>query len=243
MSNFCEQNMRCVEFEVSKEQAIEAFYNTLILKKIPEDVFEKTTILRCDKIYFPQYLFIADYNYISEVGIHLLNSKGKETGNTIYQTVSGTLRYSLSRRATVDCLSFIPDSFFPDCEFCLKNISKEIEPSLPDVSVCSDFSRSWQNVYNSDEVTCYIKNQMKHDVCQDVKKRTSNMLGSQWFNSQFTNKYHSDMGDFFDYDIGEPSVYSILIPAYEISHNYNNETYKSYANGCNVLKGRQCHII
>lgn len=237
MSNFHEQTLRCIKFKITKEQAVEKMCNAFVSKKTPEDIFEKTILLRCDRIYLPQYIFIVDYDYTCEAVIELLNDEGNKIGETLYQTICGTSGYSFCKRATNNSLSFIPDNFFPDYKYCLDNVSQEIELSPLDVLVCSENSLSWQEVFNSNDVKSYVKNEMKQGVLQSVNNEVSKMIGNMNFHFYLTNEHKSNMSESFDYQTTEFSIASMLIPIYKISFKYEEETYTVYVNGCNVKKG------
>ncbi|MCM1364539.1 MAG: hypothetical protein NC122_06970 [Faecalibacterium sp.] len=237
MSNFHEQTLRCIKFEITKEEAIEKLCSTFASKKTPEDIFEKTILLRCDRMYLPQYIFIVDYNYMCEAGIYLLNDEGKRIGDTVYQTICGTSGYSFCKRATDDSLAFIPDNFFPDYRYCLDNNSQEIELDLIDILVCSKNSLSWEDVFNSNAVKNYVGEEMKDGVYKNVNKEISKKIGNDRFRFFLTKEHSSDMSKEFDYEITEFSIASMLIPVYQISFKYAEETYTLYVNGCNVKKG------
>lgn len=237
MSNFEEQVLRCIKFKVSTEQAIEKLCKTLSSKKTPEDIFEKTKLLRCDKMYLPEYIFIVDFNYICEAGIYLLDNEGKKIGDTNYQIITGRSTYSLCKRATNNNLSHIPDNFFPDYDYCLQNNSGEIELGPIEVLMCSNDSLSWEDVFNSSEVKRFVSNEMKEGIFRSVQEKLSDNNGKIQYGFYFTSKYKSDMGKDFDYEITEFSIASMLIPIYKISFEYEGETYVLYVNGCNIKSG------
>ncbi len=237
MSNFEEQTLRCIKFKVSLEQAIEKLCKTLSTKKTPEDIFEKTKLLRCDKMYLPEYIFIVDFNYICEVGINLLDNEGKRIGDTNYQIITGESGYSLCKRATNNNLSYIPDSFFPDYDYCVNNNSKEIELGSVEVLMCSNDSLSWEDVFNSPEVKSSVKEKMDYEISLSLRRKLSDDSGTIKYSFYRTKEYKSDMGKDFDYEITEFSIASMLIPIYKISFEYEGETYILYVNGCNIKNG------
>lgn len=236
MSNFHEQNLRCIKFKISKEQAINTLCNTLCSSKTPEDIFDKTELLRVDRMYLPQYLFTIGFKYICEVGIYPTNNEGKRSGNTIYQDISGETRSLICKRATNEHLSFIPDKFFPELQYCLDNYSTEIELDFPDILVCSEDSISWEKVYDS--LNYDIKTDMEKGVLSDVKNIVSErQIGYPNYNFYLTNEYKSEVSKKFDYTITDFAVCSMLIPVYKILFKYYEKTYTVYVNGCNVKKG------
>lgn len=237
MSDFHEQHIGCIKFKISNEEALNTFCKTLYSKKTPEDIFEKAELLKFNRIYLPQYIFIVDFDYACEAAIMLLNDEGKQIGNTVYQEMGGKSGYSFCQRATDNSLSFIPKDFFPDKQYCLDNFSKEIELDPLDVLVCSEYSLSWEKIFNSDEVINHVKHEMQSDVSACVRNQISKQLGTANYNFYLTNEYKSDMSKCFDYRITEFSVCSILIPVYKISFKYDEKTYTVYVNGCNIKKG------
>lgn len=237
MSNFHEQNLGCIKFKISNEESINTFCNTLYSKKTPDDIFEKTELLEFERMYLPQYIFAADFEYICVAAISLLNDEGKKIGSRVDNTICGESSYLFCKRATNNDLSFIPKNFFPDYKYCIDNFSKEIELSPLDVLVCSENSLSWEKIFNSDDVQNYVKDEMKQGVYASVRNEISKQLGNANYDFYFTNEYKSDMSTSFDYKITDFSICSMLIPIYKILFKYDEKTYTVYVNGCNVKKG------